>query len=131
MRLTQLVAILFIIAAVYDGGLGAAFLLAPAEVYRMADVTPPNHWAYVQFPAALLLIFAMMFVAIARHPIRDRGLMIYGILLKVAYCATAFWHWFAAGIPGLWKPFAVIDLIFAVLFFWAYRATSAEPAVPA
>ena len=51
---TKPAAALFVIAALYDGLLGAAFLVAPAEIFRIADVTPPNHWAYVQFPGALL-----------------------------------------------------------------------------
>jgi hypothetical protein len=113
---------LFLIAALYDGLLGAAFLLAPGQIFRMADVTPPNHWAYVQFPGALLLIFAVMFVSIARDPVQKRELILYGILLKVAYCSIAFWYWFSGGIPNLWKPFAVIDLVMAVLFAWAHRA---------
>jgi hypothetical protein len=112
---------LFLLAALYDGALGAAFLVAPEWVFRTAEVTPPNHWAYVQFPAALLLIFALMFVAIARDPIGNRNLIIYGILLKMAYCGIAFWYWFTAGIPGLWKPFAVADLVMAVLFVLSYR----------
>ena len=40
----------------------------------MAEVTPPNHWAYVQFPAALLVIFGLMFVAIAQDPVANRGI---------------------------------------------------------
>ena len=35
---------------------------------RWRTSPPPNHWAYVQFPAALLVIFALMFVAIASAP---------------------------------------------------------------
>jgi len=116
---------LFLIAALYDGGLGAAFLLAPGMVYRLGDVTPPNHWAYVQFPAALLLIFALMFAAIARDPIKNRDLIIYGILLKLSYCGMVFWYWFTAGIPNLWKPFAVIDLVMGALFVWSYRVLGA------
>jgi hypothetical protein len=117
---------LFLIAAFYDGGLGAAFLLVPGSVYRLGDVSPPNHWAYVQFPAALLLIFALMFVAIAANPMKNKDLIIYGVLLKLSYCGIAFWYWFTAGIPGLWKPFAVIDLVMAVLFAWSYRALRAR-----
>jgi hypothetical protein len=115
---------LFLIAALYDGVLGAAFLLAPRQVFRMADVTPPNHLAYVQFPAALLLIFAWMFIAIARKPDQNRGLIVYGILLKVAYCSIAFWYWFMEGIPSMWKPFAPIDLVMMVLFLWSFRTLS-------
>ena len=111
---------LFLIAAVYDGILGLAFLLAPGRLFGAFDVAPPNHWGYVHFPAALLIVFAMMFFAIARDPENNRNLIPYGIMLKTAYCGVAFWHWTSAGIPGMWKPFAVADLIFGALFVWAY-----------
>jgi ammonia channel protein AmtB len=117
---------LFLIVALYDGGLGAAFLMAPGSIFRMGNVTPPNHWAYVQFPAALLVIFALMFGAIARNPVKNKEMIIYGILLKLAYCGIAFWYWLSDGIPGLWKPFAVIDLVTAGLFVWSYRALGAS-----
>jgi hypothetical protein len=74
----------------------------------------------VQFPAALLIVFALMFIAIAREPVRNRNLIPYGILLKVSYCSIAFYHWSVGGIPGMWKPFAVFDLVFLILFGLAY-----------
>jgi hypothetical protein len=120
MTKTNLIALLFVVAALYDAVLGVAFLMAPAWVYRVAEVTPPNHWAYVQFPAALLVIFGLMFAAIAVGPYRNRNLIPYGILLKAAYCGIAFWYWSTEGIPGLWKPFAVIDLAMGVLFLASY-----------
>jgi hypothetical protein len=122
MNATNPIKALFLFGALYDGGLGAAFLLVPERVYQLGGVTPPNHWAYVQFPASLLIVFALMFVAIARNPTKNRDLIIYGFLLKLSYCGLAFWYWFTAGIPGLWKPFAVIDLVMAVLFVWSYWA---------
>lgn len=123
---TRLISILFLCSALYDGLLGLAFLVAPAAVFRMADVTPPNHFGYVQFPAALLIVFALMFVAVAREPMAHRDLIAYGILLKLSYCGLAFWYWFQTGIPGLWKPFAVIDLATAILFAWAYASLNAR-----
>lgn len=120
MNMRNLIRPLFAIAALYDGALGVVFLVAPDWVYRTADVTPPNHWAYVQFPATLLVIFGLMFAAIAAKPIENRNLIPYGILLKAAYCGIVFWYWSAEGIPGLWKPFAVIDLAMGVLFLWTY-----------
>ena len=121
MRSTWAIAALFLVAALYDGLLGAVFLIAPGWVYEQAQVTPPNHWGYVQFPAALLIVFACMFVAVAINPIANRNLIVYGVLLKVSYCGLAFWYWFSAGIPGLWKPFAIIDFIMAALFALSYR----------
>jgi hypothetical protein len=120
MNKTTLIALLFVVAALYDAGLGVAFLLAPSWIYRVAEITPPNHWAYVQFPAALLVIFGLMFAAIAVRPYQNRNLIPYGILLKAAYCGIVFLYWTAEGIPGLWKPFAVIDLLMGLLFLGSY-----------
>ncbi|MBP7149314.1 MAG: hypothetical protein KBD01_17425 [Acidobacteria bacterium] len=114
------ISLLFWVAALYDGILGLAFLAAPNYPFAIAHVTPPNHVGYVQFPAALLLIFALMFAAIALEPARRRPLIVYGILLKLAYCGVAGFHWAATGIPTMWKPFVVIDLVMGMLFAWAY-----------
>ncbi|MCU0959862.1 MAG: hypothetical protein MUF48_07130 [Pirellulaceae bacterium] len=111
---------LFWLAALYDGVLGLAFLAAPGRWFEWCQVTPPNHLGYVQFPAALLLIFGLMFAAIARDPVRRRHLIVYGILLKVAYCGVAGFHWLSADIPGMWKPFVLIDLVMGLLFALAY-----------
>lgn len=115
---------LFWLAALYDGLLGLAFLAAPGQLFDLCQVTPPNHLGYVQFPAALLLIFGLMFVAIASDPLGKRHLIVYGILLKIAYCGVAGYHWAAAGIPGMWKPFVVIDLVMGLLFLGAYQSLS-------
>ncbi len=116
----QFIKTLFVTGALYDGLLGLAFIISPLTFFTQFSVTPPNHIGYVQFPAALLVIFAIMFVNIARFPERNRNLIPYGILLKVSYCIVVFWYWFSEGLPNLWKPFAVVDAGFAVLFFWAY-----------
>ncbi len=116
------VRVLFAIAAAYDGVLGLTFLLVPNYPFEFFQVAPPNHLGYVQFPAALLLIFALMFLAIARDPVGRRDLIPYGFLLKAAYCGLAFSYWLAQDIPGMWKPFAVIDIVMAALFAWAYVA---------
>jgi hypothetical protein len=116
------VSLLFVVAALYDGLLGIVFLLAGPRMYTWFEVAPPNHFGYVHFPAALLIVFALMFAAIAKNPMANRNLIPYGILLKVTYCAVVFFHWFNAGLPNMWKPFAFIDLVFLVFFVWAYLA---------
>ena len=118
------ISVVFGASAVYDGVLGAAFLVAAPALFEWTGVTPPNHWGYVQFPSALLVIFALMFAAIAWRPVANRNLMPYGILLKLAYSAVVFYYWLTIGIPDMWKPFAVCDLAFMVLFAWAYASTA-------
>jgi hypothetical protein len=114
------VRLLFLFAALYDGILGLAFLVAGPAIFVRFAITEPNHWGYVHFAALIILIFGVMFLAVAVHPAANRNLIPYGILLKLAYAGTVFWHWSQTSIPNMWKPFAVADLLFAVLFVWAY-----------
>jgi len=131
MKAAKWIVLLFVFAALYDGVLGLVFLAAPTWPFEQFDVTPPNHMGYVQFPAALLLIFGVMFAAIARDPVANRGLILYGILLKVAYCSVTGSHWLATDIPIIWKPFVVIDVVMLVLFVWAYvLLANAKPQQP-
>lgn len=115
---------LFVVAALYDGALGLAFFLAHPRIYAAFEVTPPNHPAYVEFPALLLVVFAAMFLQIASDPLRYRGLIPYGMALKASYAGLAFWYEAKIGIPAMWLPWAWIDLAFLVLFAasWASLA---------
>ncbi len=120
MNRNSAIRVLYVLAALYDGLLGLTFLFGATALFQWCDVTPPNHFGYIQFPAALLIVFALMFAAIAKNPAANRNLIPYGILLKISYCSVAFYHWFSTGIPNMWKPFAVIDLVFLALFVWTY-----------
>ena len=120
MKTSLWITILFGLVALYDGLLGLLFLIAPLHPFEHYGITPPNHVAYVQFPAAVLLIFALMFVQVAVNPLRNRHLIPYGILLKIAYVGISGWHWYSGGIPDMWKPFTVIDAVTIVLFVGAY-----------
>ena len=79
------VRVVFMIAAIYDGGLGLAFLFFGSDIFRIANVTPPNDLGYIQFPALLLVVFAVMFFHISRNPPKHRELMLYGAGLKASY----------------------------------------------
>ena len=120
MKRKQVTSILFALAAVYDGFLGLAFLLVPSMIFQRFDVTPPNHFGYVQFPALLLIIFAWMFASVAYAPYKNINLIPYGIALKVAYCSIVFYYWFTVEIPYVWKPFAIMDFGWIILFAIAY-----------
>lgn len=120
--------LLYAIAALYDAALGLLFLFIPSYPFATFDVTPPNHMGYVQFPAALLLIFGFMFAMIAKAPRENRQLIIYGVLLKLSYSGLTFWYWLTTDVPSFWKPFAVIDFMMLVLFVWTYAALAPKSA---
>jgi hypothetical protein len=123
MNKTSAVSLVFWVAAAYDGVLGVLFLLSPSWAFERFAVTPPNHFGYVQFPALLLVVFAIMLVQVARDPAGRRDLMPYGMALKVSYCSVVFYYWATTGLPDMWKPFAWADLAFLAAFAWAYQAT--------
>ncbi|MGA7179586.1 MAG: hypothetical protein WBX11_08390 [Thiobacillaceae bacterium] len=107
---------LFVIAALYDGLLGLAFLFFPLAIFAHYGVEPPNHPAYVQFPALLLLVFAAMFLRIANSPAKNHDLIPYGMALKASYSGLAFWYAITRGIPSMWIPWAWADLVFLLVF---------------
>jgi hypothetical protein len=113
---------LFYVAALYDGFFGLVFFFFWPQLYHHFGITPPNHDGYVRFPALLLIIFGFMFLQIARDPDRNRGLIAYGIALKVSYSGLVFWYQLTTpGIPAMWIPWAWCDLGFLVLFVLAMR----------
>lgn len=117
--------VLYSVAFLYDGLLGLAFIAAGPQLFQLAGITPPNHWGYVHFAAGTLVIFGWMFLQIARDPLANRGLVIYGVLLKACYVATVLWSELQGGIPMLWKWFAAFDLLFLVLFLWSWARLKA------
>jgi hypothetical protein len=121
MNSRSMIPVLFVVAALYDGVLGFAFLFAAPQVFAWLDIPSPNHLGYAQFPAALLIVFALMFVAVALKPRENRSLIPYGILLKVSYCGVVLFHWVTSDIPWIWKPFCIADVVFLVFFVLAWK----------
>lgn len=127
---TNWIKALFVVVGLYDGLLGVAFVFWWKAIFGYFGVQPPNHPGYVQFPALLLMAFAGMFLQIARNPLRNRGLILYGMGLKLAYSGTVFWYELTEGIPRMWIPWAWADLGFLVLFLIAWlRLSAMRPAV--
>jgi len=112
--------VVFIAAGLYDGVLAFAFLVIPEAIYNYYQVEPPNHLGYVEFPAMLLLIFAVMFFRIALNPVKCRELMLYGAALKFCYAFLVFRYAITIGVPFMWIPWAWVDSVFLVLFLLAW-----------
>jgi len=70
MKKFKSISVLFYFSAAFDGILGVAFLFFPKFPFDLFNVDYIGHWGYIQFPAALLVIFGCMFFVIARKPLR-------------------------------------------------------------
>jgi len=116
---------LFVLAALYDFGLGVTFLFAWSAIYSRFGVTPPNHPGYIQFGAAAIAIFGLGFWFVAQAPERNRDIIKLGVLLKLAYAGTVLTYWAQGRMPVMWVPFAWADLAFLVAFVGALLALPA------
>ncbi len=112
----------FFIAAIYGViGLVPQYFME-AKIGR--DFPPPiTHPEHFYGFIGVALAWQIFFFLIARDPVRYRGAMIPAILEKVAFGAAAM-ALYAQGrlaVPVLGA--GIIDLIFAALFWVAWRAT--------
>jgi hypothetical protein len=117
--------LLFAVAGAYDFLIGVAFVVFGQQIYDAAAVPHPNHWSYIQFGALLLVVFGIMFFAVAYAPQANRNLIPYGMLLKLSYVGLVAYYWVTTDVPLLFKPFAVIDAVMFVLFLLAYARPAA------
>jgi hypothetical protein len=122
-----IVRLLFALAGAYDFLIGLAFLFFGPQIFHSTGVPHPNHWGYIQFGSLLLVIFGIMFFAVAYNPVANRNLIPYGMLLKLSYTGLVAYYWITTDCPLLFKPFAVIDAVMFVLFFLAYGKRLGPP----
>ncbi len=111
---------LFLIAGIYDLIIGLVFLLRGPQLFDWAGVTHPNHWGYIHFGSLMLIIFGMMFLKVASSPYANRNLIPYGMMLKISYIGIIAFYWVQTGVPRLFQPFVIVDLVMLVLFVLAY-----------
>lgn len=112
----------YLAAGLYDALLGSVFLFFFKAVYGYFGVTLPNHDAYIQFAALLLIIFGVGFYFVSVDPARNRDIIRMGILLKASYCGVVFSHALFGTMPAMWIPFAFVDLAFLAGFVYSLWA---------
>jgi hypothetical protein len=123
MSTSKSVSLLFYVAAAYNLIFGVAFLFAAQQLFELFKTSPPEHPGYIQFMSLVMMVFAAMFFQIARKPEQNRNLIPYAVLLKLSSVCVIMWHWFVSHtIPAIWKPFAVLDLIYLIAMLWAMGA---------
>ncbi len=112
----------FTIAGVY-GILGLApqyFMEARIGRDFPPPITHPEHfYGFV----GVALAWQVLFLIIARDPVRLRPAMLPGILEKLSFGIAALMLFAQGRVPALIVIFGVIDLVFAALFFIAWRKT--------
>ena len=112
--------LIFIVAALSDFLFGVGFLVAGPAIFDWAGISFPNHWGPIQFAALMLMIFGLMFAAVAYDPVSQRNLIRYGLLLKLSFCGLVGYYWMTSEVPILFRICAIADAILYVLFLVSY-----------
>ena len=112
----------FLIAGIYG-------LLVTAPLYfteaQFAEQFPPplTHPEYYYGFLGVTLAWQVMFLIIARDPVRYRTVMLVGVLEKAAYGIAALVLFALGRVTGFTLAFGLIDLTLGVLFYVGYRRT--------
>jgi hypothetical protein len=113
---------IFLISALYDILLGIVFGIFYKAIYQNFGVELPNHSAYIQLSALYIFIFGIGFYLVYKNPMQNRQIILLGILMKLAFFVVAVGHLVFDTIPSIYIPFAVLDIVFVLLFVPANSA---------
>ena len=118
-------------AVFWTAGISGVLIITPLyflfEEIARKDPPPITHPGFYYGFAGTALAWQIAFLVIARDPVRHRPLMIPSILEKVLYGGAVV----ILVQQGRTNPrdllFAGIDLLFAVLFLFAFLRTGSDP----
>ena len=108
----------FLIAGLYGVIILAPMLLLERQMAPGA-VHPVFFYAWVSTGLA----WQILFIVLSMNPIRYRPMMLVCVLQKMTALIAIPWLYGLGRVGGIWLGAAASDLVFAVLFLSAYRAT--------
>lgn len=113
---------LFLIAALYDIILGLVFGLLYKTVYTTFETELPNHAGYIQLAAAYIFTFGIGFYLVYKDPVKNQAIITLGVLMKLLFVVVVFGHLLLDSVPAFYVPFAIIDILFLLLFLYSQSA---------
>jgi hypothetical protein len=107
----------FLVAALYDGILGAAFFLFYNPLFHALGIALPNNTSYIHITTAYIFVQGLSYWFVYRDPLKNVDIVKVGIVYKVIYVGLAAYY-LAVGqlLSSVFAWLAVADLIFLVLF---------------
>jgi hypothetical protein len=118
-----------LVAAIYDGLLGLAFLFFFGPIFAWLGIAPAADPVYIQLAAGLIAIMGLGFWFAWREPLINSDLVLLGTVFKAFYVLLAIYAQVQGQVPhGLFLLFAAVDAVFFVVFLLFLRETSAARA---
>lgn len=116
---------LFLVAAVFDIGLGLAFLVAARPLFDWLGATNPPETVYAHLVSGFIAAQGLGYLLVWRHLWRNVDLVWVGIVFKLVYIGAAVGAMLRGDLPhALFGWFAVIDALFIVGFLLFLRAAN-------
>jgi hypothetical protein len=123
---------LFLVAALYDGILGAGFFLLFGPIFRMLGAVLPNSTSYIHLTAGFIFVQGIGYWLVCRNMLRNVDLVKVGVVYKAIYAGVAFYYLAIGQLPDtVFAWFAVFDVLFIVgfvRFLLLARPAAPEPA---
>jgi len=108
----------FRIAGVYG-----IIVLAPMLFLERQMAPGAVHPVFFYAWVSLGLTWQILFLVLSMNPVRYRPMMLVCVLQKATAVIAIPWLYSVGRVGGMWLGAAASDLVFAVLFLSAYRAT--------
>lgn len=109
----------FLVAAVYDMGLGLAFLVAGSSILDAIGMDLPPHVSYYQLAAVFVFVQGFSYLFAWHDPVANRAVVWVGVVYKAAYSALAAWYLAVGLLPSMFfVPWAIADVAFLIGFLW-------------
>lgn len=117
----------FLVAAVYDGVLGAGFFLLYNPIFHALGIALPNNTSYIHITTAYIFVQGLSYWFVSRNPVKNVDIVKVGIVYKIIYSGLAFYY-LAIGqlLSSIFAWLGVVDLIFLVFFVRFVQLASRE-----
>ncbi len=119
----------FLVAALYDMALGAAFFFLYQPIFEAIGMPLPPHESYVHLSAVFVFVQGLGYWFVYRDPLANLGIVKVGVAYKGAYSALAAYYVAVGQIPSMFFAwFGIFDFLFLIGFVlflrWAGRPTA-------
>ena len=119
----------FLVAALYDMVLGAAFFFLYEPIFKAIGMPLPPHVSYVHLSAVFVFVQGLGYWLVYRDPLANLGIVKLGIAYKAAYSGLAAYYVVLGQIPSMFFAwFGIFDFLFLIGFVlflrWAGRLTA-------
>jgi hypothetical protein len=107
----------FLVAAIYDLVLGAAFFLLYGPLFDALGIALPNNTSYIHLTAAFVFVQGLGYWFVYQDPEENRGIVKIGTAYKAAFSILALYY---LVIGQLLHPafalFGLLDVFFLIGF---------------